>query len=223
MCLFLPKQGVAPSADHGVSAKINLPATFVYAGIYNNNFTSQPYPLFCMKLQADGSFVWKAPFHPDTALPWLDAEHDVGPTILQIFKDGHRKWGGQRIGLAFELLTPRRVCALFTKALGRRTTYEPSRVIDVEVPIPAGYQQQLKGIEELFGKYDAPYFGDLLDRERGGKEVEGPEEGAGSVVEEARELWGGWRGLEEYWREVFPVEEANNGLTWMHERNGHAA
>ena len=76
--------------------QIGLPATFVYAGIYNNNFTTLPYPLFCMELKPDGSFEWKAPFHPDIPLPWLDAEHDVGPAVLQIFKDGIRKWSGQR-------------------------------------------------------------------------------------------------------------------------------
>ena len=76
--------------------QVGLPATFVYAGIYNNNFTSQPFPLFCMELQADGSFLWKAPFDPDISLPWLDAEHDVGPTILQVLKDGPRKWSGHR-------------------------------------------------------------------------------------------------------------------------------
>lgn len=73
-----------------------VPATFVYAGIYNNNFTSLPYPLFCMELQADGGFEWHAPFAPDVPLPWLDAEHDVGPAVLQIFKDGPAKWNGQR-------------------------------------------------------------------------------------------------------------------------------
>jgi len=76
--------------------QIGLPATFVYAGIYNNNFTSLPYPLFCMELKPDGSFEWKAPFHPDVPLPWLDAEHDVGPAVLQILKDGTRTWSGQR-------------------------------------------------------------------------------------------------------------------------------
>ena len=76
--------------------QIGLPATFVYTGIYNNNFTSLPYPLFCMELQANGGFVWKAPFHPNTPLPWLDAEHDIGPAVLQIFKDGVRKWLGHR-------------------------------------------------------------------------------------------------------------------------------
>lgn len=66
--------------------------------IYNNNFTSLPYPLFQMELQDDGSFVWQAPFHPNDPLPWLDAEHDVGPALLQIFKMGANHWKGQRYG-----------------------------------------------------------------------------------------------------------------------------
>lgn len=49
-----------------------------------------------MELQDDGSFVWQAPFHPDDPLPWLDAEHDVGPALLQIFKMGPKHWKGQR-------------------------------------------------------------------------------------------------------------------------------
>ena len=76
--------------------QIGIPATFTYTGIYNNNFTSLPYPLFQMELQDDGSFVWQAPFHPDDPLPWLDAEHDVGPALLQIFKMGPNHWKGQR-------------------------------------------------------------------------------------------------------------------------------
>lgn len=76
--------------------QIGIPATFIYTGIYNNNFTSLPYPLFQMELQQDGSFSWQAPFHPDDPLPWLDAEHDVGPALLQIFKMGPNHWKGQR-------------------------------------------------------------------------------------------------------------------------------
>lgn len=76
--------------------QLGIPATFIYTGIYNNNFTSLPYPLFQMELQRDGSFVWQAPFHPDDPLPWLDAEHDVGPALLQIFKMGPNHWKGQR-------------------------------------------------------------------------------------------------------------------------------
>jgi hypothetical protein len=33
----------------------------------------------------------------------------------------------------------------------------------------------------------------------------------------ALELWEGNRSMEEYAQEVFPVEEAANGLTWMEE------
>lgn len=76
--------------------QIGLPATFVYCGIYHNNFTGLNFPLFRMELQADGTFLWKAPFHPDHPLPWLDSEHDIGPCILQIFKQGPRKFPGTR-------------------------------------------------------------------------------------------------------------------------------
>jgi hypothetical protein len=75
---------------------LSVPWTFIYGGIYHNNFTSLPYPLFQMELQDDGSFEWQAPFNADKPLPWLDAEHDVGPVVLQIFKDGPKKWAGKR-------------------------------------------------------------------------------------------------------------------------------
>ncbi|CAD6590491.1 MAG: hypothetical protein ASARMPRED_004833 [Alectoria sarmentosa] len=217
--------------DHSVFVEnyirqIGLPATFVYTGIYNNNFTSLPMPLFRMALQADGSFEWKAPFDPKIAIPWFDAEHDTGPAVLQIFKDGLRKWSGHRIALAFELLTPTRVCRLFSCALRRPVHYVYSQTIDIEVSVPNGYREQLLALEVLFGKYKAPYFG--MDLETGlSREVNGTngwngdgssgDSGNGTVVEEARALWPGWRGIEEYAREVFPLEEAAHGLTWMNE------
>ena len=58
-------------------------------------------PLFRMALQSDGSFEWKAPFDPDIAIPWFDAEHDTGPAVLQIFKDGPRKWSGHRYAYSY--------------------------------------------------------------------------------------------------------------------------
>lgn len=76
--------------------QIGLPATFVYTGIYNNNFTTLPYPLFCLELCEEGAMQWKAPFHPDIPLPWLDCEHDVGPAVIQLIKEGPKKWGGHR-------------------------------------------------------------------------------------------------------------------------------
>jgi len=76
--------------------QIGLPATFLITGIYNNNFTSLPYPLFRMELMQDGGFEWQAPFHPDDPLPWLDAEHDIGAALLQVFKMGAGYWKGQR-------------------------------------------------------------------------------------------------------------------------------
>jgi hypothetical protein len=198
---------------------IGLPATFVYAGIYNNNFTSLPYPLFCMELQSDGHFEWKAPFHPEIPLPWLDAEHDVGPAVLQLLKDGPSKWLNHRyvsrhsyqlvntlthipshsVALAFELLTPIQVCEAFSRALSRPVHYKRGP-IEIKVSIPVGYREQLDDLEILFGKHQAPYFGPDL-----------------RAPEEALSLWEGYRGIEEYAREVFPVEERLNGMRWMDE------
>ena len=67
--------------------------------------------------------------------------------------------------------------------------------------MPAGYRQHLEALEGTLGWKCAPYFGDL-------------EKDCPKV---ALELWEGYRDIEEYAREVFPVEEAANGLTWMGE------
>ncbi|RFU35185.1 hypothetical protein B7463_g1101, partial [Scytalidium lignicola] len=189
-------------------ASKGLQATFLYTGIYNNNFTSLLYPLFCMELQPDGSFLWQAPFHPDVKLPWLDAEHDVGPAVLQLIKDGPSQWSGQRIALAYEMLSPIEACKAFARGVGRPVRYKQGP-IEIRVKIPAGYKEQLEALEKLysFGAKDPslqpPYFGD--------KQFED------SCPSEALALWEGYRGLEEYAREVFPLEEAANGLTWMNE------
>ena len=183
-----------------------MPATFVYTGIYNNNFTSLSYPLFCTELMPDGSFRWQAPFHEEAKLPWLDAEHDVGPAVIQIFKDGPSKWGGERIALAYEYLSPKEVCKLFSKGVGRPVRYVRGS-INIKVRIPTGYRQQLETLEKLFNKDEEdakkqpPYFGD-------------PRLEA-SCPSEALELWEGPRGIEEYAREMFPLEEESNGQTWM--------
>ncbi|KAI1438768.1 NmrA-like family-domain-containing protein [Xylaria sp. CBS 124048] len=185
---------------------IGLPATFVYTGIYNNNFTSLIYPLFCMELQPDGSFQWQAPFHPDAKLPWLDAEHDVGPAILQLFKDGPTKWNGKRIALAYEYLTPLEACKAFEEGVGRPVRYKRGP-IEVKVKIPEGYREQLEALERLFSLHNddpqkqPPYFGD--------KELDD------KCPDDALALWEGPRGLEEYAREIFPMEEEANGMTWM--------
>ncbi|KAI3323207.1 nitrogen metabolite repression--responsible protein [Xylariaceae sp. AK1471] len=186
--------------------KIGLPATFVYTGIYNNNFTSLAYPLFCMELKPDGSFEWQAPFHPDAKLPWLDAEHDVGPAVIQLFKDGPGKWNGKRIALAYEYLSPTEACRAFEQGVGRPVRYKRGS-IEVKVKIPHGYREQLQALEKLFSPYNddlkkqPPYFGDQeLDNR---------------CPDDALALWEGPRGLEEYAREIFPMEEEANGMTWM--------
>lgn len=123
------------------------------------------------------------------------------------------------------MLTPKAVCEAFSRALNRPCTYIRYRNIQIRVSIPAGYREQLEGIALLFGQYEAPYlpgpeFGQTSNtssptsvqaRSRRGNRANE------SLVDEARALWEGWRGMEEYAREVFPVEEEANGLEWMKE------
>ncbi|KAF2448896.1 NmrA-domain-containing protein [Karstenula rhodostoma CBS 690.94] len=181
--------------------QIGLPATFVYCGIYHNNFTGLDFPLFRMEHQNDGSFVWRAPFHPDQKLPWLDSEHDIGPAIYQLFKEGPRKWYGKRIPLAFEVLTPKEVCRAFSRGLRRPVHYKRGPIV-IHCPTPVGYREHLSALEWTLAESEAPYFGPDIEKDCPGV---------------ALELWEGNRGMEEYAQEVFPVEEAANGLTWMEE------
>lgn len=114
--------------------------------------------------------------------------------------------------MAFELLSPNRVCRLFSRALRRPVRYIHNPTIDIETSVPDGYRAQLNALEVLFGEYNAPYFGADMENgvlkepnnSNGGKgDGSGAGSGEGTVVEEARALWGGWRGIEEYAREVF--------------------
>jgi len=99
--------------------------------------------------------------------------------------------------LAFERLTPLQVCQRFSRGVGKPVQYVHGP-IKLGVSVPSGYREHLEILEEVLGNKRAPYFG---------PEYEYPKE--------ARSLWEGYRGIEEYAREVFPLEEAANGLTWM--------
>lgn len=225
--------------------QLGLPATFLYAGIYNNNFTSLPYPLFCMEFKDNNTIEWRAPFDPNKKLPWLDAETDTGPAVLQLLKDGVSRWRDRRVALAFQNLTPLEVCAAFERALNRPCKYVHDLHIAIRVPIPTTYREQLAGIEELFGRQNAPYFPGAdfeypaEDARRGSENLNGSArpnlaathgQGEASrgdsrsrnrpkkLTSEARRLWPGFRRIEDYAREVFPVEEEANGKTWMRDK-----
>ncbi|KAL9111567.1 MAG: hypothetical protein Q9227_004055 [Pyrenula ochraceoflavens] len=209
--------------------QIGLPATFVITGIYNNNFTTLPYPLFCLEHQPDGSLIWRAPFHSDVPLPWLDAEHDVGPAVLQIIKDGPKKWSGHRIALAFEMLTPHQVAHAFSNALQRPCNYIQTPNIEIRAKLPPGYREQLSGIEDLFGQLQAPYFPPSMflvppemsdsSQAKENKKLSG----SLALTDEARQLWEGWRGIEEYAGEAFLAEEEANGTGLIQDMKASSA
>lgn len=98
-------------------------------------------------------------------------------------------------------MTPRQACKAFSLGVGRPVRYKQAP-IEIEVSIPAGYREHLEALEEVLGKKRAPYFGPDLEPD---------------CTSLALQLWEGNRSLEEYAREVFPTEEAANGLRWMDE------
>jgi hypothetical protein len=99
------------------------------------------------------------------------------------------------------VLTPKEVCEAFSRGLKRPVTYKRGPIV-INVPTPAGYREHLSALEETLGQKGVDYFGPDLQQE---------------CPAAALELWEGYRGIEEYAQEVFPVEEAANGLTWMEE------
>lgn len=153
-----------------------------------------------------------------------------------------------RVALAFQNLTPIEVCQSFERALNRPCRYVFDRSIEIRVPIPANYREQLAGIEILFGQYNAPYypgpdfeFSEVETRresnssngvKRNGERprIHGQsssQERRSSVnparprrlTSEARRLWPGFRRMEDYARETFPIEEEANGKTWMKDKS----
>ena len=104
-----------------------------------------------------------------------------------------------RVTLAWERLTPLECCERFARGVGRPVKYVHGP-IEIKISLPSGYKEQLQALEETLGQKQAPYFGPNLEYPR-----------------EGRSIWEGWRGIEEYAREVFPIEEYNNGLRWMEE------
>lgn len=152
-----------------------------------------------------------------------------------------------RVALAFQNLTPIEVCQAFERALERPCRYVFDTSIEIRVPIPSNYREQLAGIEELFGRHNAPYFpgpdfefdetearrdsSSSNSTKRNGERprVHAPQGSSQErrpsvnparprkLTSEARRLWPGFRRIEDYARETFPIEEEANGKDWMKE------
>lgn len=93
------------------------------------------------------------------------------------------------------------MCQAFSRGLGKPCQYKRGPIV-INVPVPIGYREHLAALEETLGEKGVDYFGPDL------------KEDCPTI---ALKLWEGFRDVEEYAREVFPVEEAANGLTWMEE------
>lgn len=108
------------------------------------------------------------------------------------------------IPLTSEVLTPRQACEAFTRGVGREVKYRRGPIeYNPDVSVPDKYRKHLSALQEVLGEQRAPYFGPDM-----------------YYPQEAIKLWEGNRGLEEYAHEIFPVEDAAHGFTWMDEDDG---
>jgi len=100
----------------------NFPATFVIVGGYLENYNYN----FWVKVerQEDGSIAMSGKVDPDAKLPSLEVERDLGPAVVNIFKQGTEKWNQKRVPLAFENLSITEIAKRFTEATGIKTTYQ---------------------------------------------------------------------------------------------------
>lgn len=139
---------------------------------------------------------------------WVPTTGKVNGTLFSFIDISSRhEWflliRQDRVTLAFEKLTPLQCCARFERGVGRPVKYIHGP-IKIAVSIPSGYREHLEILQDTLGHKRAPYFGPNLEYPR-----------------EGRSIWEGHRGIEEYAREVFPIEEYNNGLRWMEETGTH--
>lgn len=152
-----------------------------------------------------GSHCYLA-WHMPSAFPFLSIvtiREPVGKTDVLCFAR-YREAQGTRVAntfnsipLTFEVLNPLQVCEAFTRALARPVNYRRGPV-ELKVPIPARYEEHLLALQDVLGDQRAPYYGPEM-----------------YYPHESLQLWEGNRGIEEYAREAFIIEERMNGLTWM--------
>jgi len=108
----------------------NLPATFVYMGGYLENYNHSFFVQ--VKRQEDGSILFSSKLNPDAKVPSLDVERDVGPSIVNILKQGPEKWNHKRVALAFEDVSMKELTERFAKATGLKISYEQQPSKDLE-------------------------------------------------------------------------------------------
>ena len=118
------------------------------------------------------------------------------------------------------MLDPLAVCAAFSKALNRPVRYVEGP-IEIKVPIPKGYQEQLEALQDLFGGEKvkgkgAPYWWNGIF-ESAAWDIDQENQDLEFDIRLSRGMWEGWRDMEGYARDIFPVEERLNGKNWMDE------
>jgi len=100
----------------------NFPATFVYVGGYLENYNKSYW--VNVERQEDGSIAMSGKLDPDSRVPTIEIERDLGPAVVNILKQGPAKWNHKRVPLSFEYLSMNELARRFTEATGIKVTYQ---------------------------------------------------------------------------------------------------
>jgi len=107
-------------------------STFVYPGFYMSNFGQ-----FFQLVEKDGYVQVAVPIvNPDTKLPLIDANNDVGPIVAKIIEEGPAKWNGKAVPAAAEYVTLTRVAEILTKVTGKDTRFNVITEEEVKTQLP---------------------------------------------------------------------------------------
>lgn len=94
-------------------------ASFVYPGIYMENFTGMMKP----SKNDQGVVTWYTPLSEDALLPACDIGHDFGNFVLRLLDDPV-KYRGQVLEAVGEMTTPKKMIQDFTELTGVPAVYQ---------------------------------------------------------------------------------------------------
>lgn len=119
--------------------------------------------------------------NPDSKIPVIELERDLGPAIVSILKQGPAKWNQKRVPLAFEVLSVNELIKRLSEATGIKITYQQtSKDLD-----PENFMESIYGIfnDEVFYDWEC------------------------KVPNEARELNPNWHSVEDFAKNLWKKPE----------------
>jgi uncharacterized protein YbjT (DUF2867 family) len=129
-----------PSAAVNADSLVGqVPYTAIHLPAYYENFLG--FPVMTPRHQADGSFVFNMPIHPDKGFIPLFSVADSGPFVLEALRHPEQ-YLGKQIRVASESLSSRQLAEIFEKVTGWNARAEETN--------HEAFRNSFPGAEELY-------------------------------------------------------------------------